>query len=145
MYLFYKYKQGRKWVARLPHDGDLGAELEKFAREQGIKVGRVEVIGAVKEAVIGFYDQEKKEYLALKLARPLEILNCSGNLSLKDGDFKVHLHITLGDRDGRSFGGHLMPGTILFAGEAVIEELEGPELHRGYDPQTGLPLWEKEH
>jgi len=142
MYLQHQYSTGRKWLARLPYEGDLLEVLEKFAAEKSIRVGHVGVIGAVKKAVVAYYDQQKKEYGSLVFDEPLEILHCTGNLSLKDGAPKAHMHIILGSKQGSALGGHLMPGTILFAGEAVIEELIGPELVRGYDPQTGLPLWE---
>lgn len=143
MYLQHQYQHGRKWLARLPFEADLLEELEKFAAEQSIKVGHVVVIGAVKQAVLGFYDQQSKEYRSLSFDEPLEILHCSGNLSIKDGAPKAHLHIALGSENGAALGGHLMPGTIVFAAEAVIEELIGPEMVRGYDLQTGLSLWEK--
>jgi hypothetical protein len=35
----------------------------------------------------------------------------------------------------------LAPGTIVFACECVIEKFEGPILERGFDEETGLPLW----
>ncbi len=35
---------------------------------------------------------------------------------MKDGEIFVHAHITLADRKGRAYGGHLMPGTMVFAG-----------------------------
>lgn len=143
MYLQQEYRLGRKWLARLPFEADLLQVLENFAAEESIKAGHVGVIGAVKKAVLGFYDQQNKEYRSVVLSEPLEILHCTGNLSIKDGTPKAHLHITLAREDGSALGGHLMPGTIVFAGEAVIEELIGPELVRGYDRQTGLPLWEK--
>ena len=38
---------------------------------------------------------------------------------------------------------YVMPGNILFAGEACITPLDGPSLHRGLDAATGLPLWEQ--
>ena len=40
-------------------------------------------------------------------------------------------------------GGHLQKGTVVFAGEFVIEEILGPKLVRDYDPETDLPLWKK--
>jgi len=141
MYIVHKYQQGRKWIARLSYNADLLQELETFADKEGIRVGSVQVIGAVKKAVIGFYDQDKKAYETINLDEPLEILCCIGNLSLKDGAAKAHLHIALSRHNGSTLGGHLMPGTKVFAGEALIEEYIGPDLHRGYDEQTGLPLW----
>ncbi len=142
MKLFHEYEPGRKWIARLSHDTDLLQALEEFAATKNIKVGRIEVIGAVKRAALAYYDQDKKEYGTLQFDEPLEIVNCSGNLSLRENLHRAHLHITFGRCDGTTLGGHLMPGTVVFAAEAVIEELNGPELQRGYDPPTGLPLWE---
>lgn len=43
---------------------------------------------------------------------------------------------------GTTFGGHLAPGTLVFACECVIQVLEGPQLVRRWDEQTGLPLWD---
>ena len=53
----------------------------------------------------------------------------------------VHAHITVADSDGKAFGGHLAPGTIVFACEFVITALNGPQLTRDHDDQTHLPLW----
>ena len=143
MQILHEYRQGRKWVVSLPFEADFLEVLEQFAEEKKIKVGHVGVIGAVKKAVVAFYDQDKKKYETLTLDEPLEILHCTGNLSLKDGNAKAHLHIIFGRYDGTAIGGHLMPGTIVFAAETVIEELLGAELHRGFDAQTGLPLWKE--
>ena len=40
-------------------------------------------------------------------------------------------------------GGHLQKGTVVFAGEFVIEEILGPKLQREHDSETDLPLWRK--
>lgn len=143
MYLQQQYRSGRKWLARLPFGADLLGVLEKFAVGENISAGHVKIIGAVKRATLGFYDQQNKKYSSINIDKPLEILHCAGNISIKDGSPMVHLHITLGNETGAAHGGHLLPGTIVFAGEAVIEELLGPELVRDDDPQTGLTLWRK--
>ena len=54
----------------------------------------------------------------------------------------VHAHVTLTDGEGKAIGGHLAPGTIVFACEVVIHAFEGPTLERGRDEVTGLPLWQ---
>lgn len=143
MRIMHQYRPGRRWVAGLPHGADLLETLESFAAEQGVKVGKVELIGAVEKGVIAFYDQDKKQYGSLEFPEPLEILNCIGTISLREGVPRAHLHIIFGRHDGSTLGGHLMPGTVVFAAEAVMEELTGPDLQRGFDSQTGLPLWEE--
>ena len=56
----------------------------------------------------------------------------------------VHAHLTLADEDGSAYGGHLMPGTEVFACEIILEAFEGPGFERRLDHETGLPLWEME-
>lgn len=53
----------------------------------------------------------------------------------------IHAHIVLSDSKGRTFGGHLLPGTVVFAGEVFMLELPGIKLEREYDQETGLNLF----
>ena len=137
-----EYKMGRVFMGRLPKGEDLLKSIEKVARDNDIKVGSVNVIGAVEKAVVSYYDQEERRYKSKPFERPLEITACMGNISLKDGDVKAHIHLVLGDRDGTTVSGHLEEGTVIFASEIVMQELIGPELHRKQDNATGLPLWD---
>jgi predicted DNA-binding protein with PD1-like motif len=72
----------------------------------------------------------------------LEITSLTGNVSIKDGKPLVHVHVTLADKKGNAFGGHLAEGTIVFACEVCIQVFQGEPLKRGFDKTTGLPLWE---
>ena len=129
------------FIGRLKHDADLLEALTGICNENKIMLGRVEAIGAVKKAVIGYYHQDTREYEYLTLHQHLEILNLTGNISIKDDSPMVHAHVTLADAEGRSFGGHLSSETIVFACECIIEPYEGALLERGFDEVTGLPLW----
>lgn len=134
---------GKSLVGRLSHGADLLNELTKLCSENDISFGRVEAIGAVQKARIGFYNQSKREYEFITLDRPLEIVTLTGNVSLKDDTPMVHAHITLGDRDGKVYGGHLAPGTIAFACEYMLQRIEGDAYVRDFDEETGLPLWQR--
>lgn len=138
----YEYSETRIYAGRLPYGGDILTSLTDFVKRKGIKKGQVQVIGAVQRAVVGFYDQATRKYSSLAFDKPLEILSVTGNISLKDGQPFIHAHIALSDGEGKSFGGHLMEGTIVFAGEYIIREFQGDELVRAYDDQTGLALWD---
>ncbi len=129
-------------MGRLGHGLDLLEELTAVAAGQNLTLGRLEVLGAVQRARLGYYDQGTHEYKAIELHQPMEITCCLGNVSLRAGKPIVHAHLTLADERGRAYGGHLMTGTILFAAEFVLQALKGPELVRGHDETTGLPLWE---
>lgn len=140
--LLREVESGRGYMGKLTHGADLLEELNQACAERGVQLGRVEALGAVQKARIGFYDQESREYEFHTIDRPLEILKVAGNVSLKDGEPMVHAHITLADREGNAYGGHLAPGTVVFACEYIIQRLEGEPYERGYDEETGLPLWQ---
>ena len=135
---------GRKVIGRLAKGEDLLAALENCAREHGITLGEVQAIGAVSQARVGYYNQAERKYYFLDLVRPLEILSLNGNISLKDGKPMVHAHVTLGDEEGRAYGGHLATGTPVFACEFVIQECRSDKVfQRALDEATGLFLWAK--
>ena len=129
------------YMGRLQPGDDLLAALTDLCREKHIHLGRVEAIGAVQRAVLGFYNPEKGKYQLHTLDEPLEITALEGNISLKDGQPFVHAHATLARADGRCLGGHLMEGTVVFACEFILHAYGGGELVRRPDPATGLALW----
>ncbi len=135
---------GRKIMGRLAKGGDLLGSLKAQCRHHNITLGEVRAIGAVTKARVGYYKQDIQEYMFLDLDRPLEILSLIGNVSLKDGQPMVHAHVTLGDAEGRVFGGHLAAGCPVFAAEYVIQEGRSEKVfQRGMDEETGLFLWTK--
>lgn len=134
-------KPVKTFMGKLGFGCDLLEGLTKVCTEQNITLGRVEAIGAVKSARIGFYNQESRLYEYLSLDCPLEITHLTGNVSLKDGVPFVHAHVTLADREGKCHGGHLVQGTTVFACEFILEAYEGTCLERKPDDETGLYLW----
>ena len=134
--------RGQVLIGKLEHGSDLLAEIAALCRDAGIRLGRVQAIGAVRKARLAYYDQQGRTYTFIELDEPLEILNLAGNVSIKDGQPMVHAHVTLANAQGKTFGGHLAEGTTVFAGECVVEEFSGQEYHRLHDETTGLPLWD---
>jgi len=136
-----EFKVKRTVMGQFPFGADLLESLTQFVRKEKITAGRISGIGATTHAVIAYYDQNQKKYLSMEFPGGMEILNLHGNVSIRDGNPFVHVHILLGDPQGKVFGGHLMPGTKLWAFEAIIDEFDGEELSRAEEPRTGLFLW----
>ena len=128
-------------LCRLNKGADLVAEIRRIAVENNITRGAVQVIGALQRAELGYYHQDTREYQAHRVDRNVELLAGIGNISLKDGETFVHLHLTLSDESGACLGGHAMDGNIIFAAEAMVREIPGPVLSREFDEPTGLFLW----
>jgi len=141
---FKEYKQGRTFMGKLPHNSDLLAELTKFCTQNNVRNGQLCLVGATISAKLGYYSQTLQKYTIHEggnLSEGMEIVSCSGNISIKDDNPFCHVHIVLADKDGKTYGGHLMSGTIIYAAEFVIKEFLGENLTRGLDDVTKLPLW----
>ncbi|MEO5327786.1 MAG: DNA-binding protein [Magnetococcus sp. THC-1_WYH] len=129
------------FMGRLNHGDDLLGVLTQTCQDLKISLGHIQAIGAVQKAVLGYYHQEQKSYHTIDLDQHLEIVQLTGNISLKDAVPFVHAHLTLSDPSGRTYGGHLFPGTLIFACEVFIHAVQGPPCERTLDATTGLPLW----
>ena len=132
----------QRLMGKLSYGADLLGELTEICVTYGVTLGRVEAIGAVQSARVAFYNQATRTYEPIVFDQPHEILKLAGNVSLKDGQSIVHAHVTLSDRAGQVVGGHLSAGTLVFACEYLIESFDGEAFERGFDEETGLPLWQ---
>jgi len=135
------YKVKRTLMGQLSYGDDLYEGLTQIAYRENIRCGRIHGLGATTFARVAFYDQNTNRYNPLEFTGGMEILGLFGNFSVRNGKPFVHAHIVLGDAEGKVFGGHLLPGTKLFACELFIEEYEGEPLVREFDERTGLHLW----
>jgi len=134
-------KHGRQFLLRLPHGADIIEHLTDFCANKKIHCAAVSLIGATSKVTIGYYDQATHQYHPKVFEQEMEIVSCSGNVSLKDAKPFLHLHAVMGDTELRCWGGHLFPGSKVFAAEAHIQELKGGSRARMPDPATGLALW----
>ena len=133
-------------VRRLVPGADLLEELNKLVKAEGVELGALSGIGALRKAAVGIFDLEKREYIVNEFDEEMEICALTGNVSLKEGEPFVHAHVALSNREGRGFGGHLMAGCEVFVAEVILWEFEGARLERC--PQAdcgGLALWAAEN
>jgi uncharacterized protein len=113
--------------------------LTCFASEHGISAGHFTAIGAFSDVRIGFLDPETKEYEPIVVDEQVEVLSLVGDVSLQDGEPRIHAHVVLGKRDGSAHGGHLLEAHVWPTLEVVLTESPA-HLRREVDSETGLPL-----
>ncbi len=135
------YQIKKVYMGNFTYGSDLMDSIQSFIEEHHIQVGCINLIGAAQKANFGYYNPVSKVYESITLDQQAEIVSCMGNISMRDGRPMAHVHITLSDHQGRCFAGHLLPGTVVFVGEFVITELDGPILERKIDNIIGVPLW----
>lgn len=134
------FKQGRCLLIRLDHGADIVKQVSDLLDKEKIDAAAFFAIGALAEAEIAYYDQTSQEYKAILIKEPVELVSCTGNVSLRDGRPFLHAHAALAFRDGKMVGGHLISG-LVFAVEVFVQELLGEPLVKGCDSTTGLYLW----
>jgi predicted DNA-binding protein with PD1-like motif len=113
--------------------------LLALASQLKLQAGHLKGIGAVSDAVIGYFDPEKKVYLRTHERGQAEVLSLTGNLALVGDEPFFHVHIALGRRDGSGRGGHLFEATVRPTAELVLTTYRKP-MRRKIDPEWGLPL-----
>jgi len=131
-------------ILKLDKDQLLLESLTEFANKMSINFAEISFIGAVQNAKVMYFDQDKKEYLHHDFPKGHEVLSGTGNISLLDGKPFVHVHIVLADKDGDAIGGHLDEGTKVWLIEAIIHQYSGDTespIVRKFDDSICLNVW----
>lgn len=131
-------KFGSKYLLRLDKGEEIVQEIMKFCSKRKIRSGWVCGIGAVSKASIGLFNAETKEYRSLNLAGDYEITGLTGNISMKDKEIYLHVHITLSDLD-HTYGGHLNEAVVSATAEIMVEPFDGM-VEREFNEEIGLNL-----
>jgi predicted DNA-binding protein with PD1-like motif len=120
----------RVLALRLKPGQDLREQLEAFVKEKRIRAGFIiTAVGSLRQASIRLADQSSPTNFAGKF----EIVSLVGTLG-QDG---VHLHVSISDATGKTIGGHLVAGCLIFTtAEILIGDAEGLTFSREPDPDT---------
>jgi len=118
-------------VFRLVQGDDVRLKLEEFVKSKKIKSAVViSAVGSLTKASLRLANQEKPKVLT----GHFEIVSLSGTLSSTGGS---HLHMSVSDEEGKTTGGHLTEGSIVYTTlEVAIGEISDVEFTRETDPVT---------
>ena len=117
---------------RLTPGQDLKKSIELFVDQQGILAGWISTcVGSLTRCVIRFANQPAY----CKYEGYYEILSHSRT----DSSNGSHLHISVADQEGRSFGGHMGDGCEIYTtAEIVLLSSTEFTFKREIDKQTGF-------
>ena len=124
-------------VIRLDPGEDIATALTEVCRRWHIGAATVSGIGAVDSLTVGVFDLAERAYRQFDYTGNHEINALVGNVTTKDGEPYVHLHITCTDLDGRVVGGHLLRSRVSLTVEMVLCLIEG-RIERTFDPELGI-------
>lgn len=133
--------EGQRTFAVVLETGDEVLEsLQSFVTRQHVTAAQISAIGALSDAVLGYFDWQTKKYRRNSVAEQLEVASLLGDVALApDQTPALHLHAVLGRRDGMALAGHLLSGHVRPTLEVILTESPA-HLQKVHDPDSGLAL-----
>ena len=131
----------RRYILSLDNHVSILEALTAFCKEKGIYCGKVSGLGAINSATFRFLDPATKQYVDKTFEEQMEITNLTGNISQKDQQVYLHIHLTCSRRDYTCVGGHMLDARINGACELFVEDYYLSSAGRRADDETGLNLY----
>jgi predicted DNA-binding protein with PD1-like motif len=127
------------FIVHVQKNEDVVTKLKELCKTEDIKVASVSGIGAANLIEIGLFNTTTKEYKTKVLEGMYEITSLLGNVTTKDGEVYLHLHINVSDENINVFGGHLVKCVISATSEIVLSKIDGV-VEREFNEEIGLNL-----
>lgn len=132
-------KHNNSYVLRVDIGEDIVESIKVCCANEKIRLGMINGIGAIGDVTVGVYETATKEYHSVQLKGDYEITSLTGNVTEKDNEVYLHLHISVAGRDYNVKGGHLNRAIVSATAEIVITEIDGT-VERRFDDNIGLNL-----
>jgi predicted DNA-binding protein with PD1-like motif len=114
--------------------------LLNFAKAKRLHAAQFSAIGALSDAVLGYFEWESKQYRRIPVREQVEVVSLLGDVALDEkGEPSLHPHIVVSRSDGTALGGHLLEAHVRPTLEVMITESPS-HLQRRKDAETGLAL-----
>ena len=132
---------GSDCVIRIQKGEEILAALRQVCTQENIVLASVNGIGAVNDVTLGVFNSKKFVYECTRYTGDMEIVSCMGNVTQKDGEVYLHLHMAVANATkGVVFAGHLNDAKISLTGEFILRIIDG-RVEREYSPEVGLNLF----
>ncbi|MBR3614489.1 MAG: DNA-binding protein [Clostridia bacterium] len=129
------------YVIRLDKDDEIIKSLKEICEKEEINLAGITGLGASNLVEIGVFNVNTKEYKTKIFEGMFEITSLIGNVTIKDGEVYLHLHINFGDEDGFVKGGHLVRARISATSEIILRTING-NVGRKLSDEIGLNLFD---
>lgn len=132
---------GNNVVLRIQKGEEILEAVKEVCIKEHIALAEVSGIGAVNDVTLGVFNTEKFEYESQRFTGDMEIASCIGNVTQKDGEVYLHLHMVVGNvTKGLVHAGHLNQAKVSLTGEFILRTIDG-QIGREYSPEVGLNLF----
>ena len=108
-----KYKKIENKILLSLNKGDeILQSIYKLAEKENLKFCWLSGIGAFENITLGAYPLEKRDYVKKQFKGEYELTSLLGNITIKEGNPFVHIHVSMSDEEFKAYGGHLFSGYI---------------------------------
>jgi len=118
-------------LLRLEHGEDILESVLGAAKDDGATLIISTGLGMIHDFELGYFD--RGNYLRKAFDEPFELLSMAGTVS-SEGEPRVHIHVTVADKEHGAFGGHLLRGKVWMSNEIGLLRLDGVSTCREFDP-----------
>lgn len=129
-----------KIVARINKGEEILQSIQEIALKEDIKLANLNALGAVGEFTVGVLKTKEKKYYSNNFSGDYEIVSLTGTINTMNNEFYCHLHMSVGDADGKVFGGHLNRAVVSATCELIIHIIDG-KVDRSFNEEVGLNLF----
>lgn len=127
------------YVVRLNKCEEVIESLKQLCKNENIELAEITGLGASDLVEIGVFNVNTKEYNTKVFEGMFEITSLVGNVTRKDSEVYLHIHINFGDQDGIVKGGHLVKSRISATSEIIVRKING-NVGRKLSYEIGLNL-----
>ena len=99
------YAPQKTYALVLETGDEATSSVERFAVEQGLSAAQIAGIGAFSDAVLGFFDWEKKDYRKIPMLEQVEVSLVGDVARGPDDKPPLHLHAVVSRSDGMAMSG----------------------------------------
>lgn len=119
------------YLVRLKPGQELSGELARLARDKGLRAASVvSAVGSLTDLALRFADRPE----TTRARGHFEVVSLSGYLAAGE----LHLHMAVSDGEGKTIGGHVMPGNVVYTTlVVVVQDHPRYRYRREHDAQTG--------
>ena len=135
------HQGGRSYALIFGKNDEVMAGLTEFAETNQLAASHFTAIGAFKNALLGWFDNEKKAFREIEINDQVEVAAFSGDIGLINGKPAVHAHAVVAFPDGTTKGGHVISATAWPTLELFLTD-EPISLVKEQDPETELYLFD---
>lgn len=130
-------KSGQVQLIRLDHGEDILEAILKSVKDSRSTMLICTGLGMISDFELGFFDNG--EYIRKSYSEPHELVSIQGSIS-GYGEHRVHIHVTVADKEHRAFGGHLLRGKTWMSNEIGFLRLDGTRSVREIDPEKKVAI-----